>query len=168
MDKIAEVDLIQSEIDTIRADIDATTQQTSGRGRVSIKTNISIDNDRVQLLKERVNEKTGTFDEKIKILEKAVNKLKKHNSSMDEWNREYPDTTVEDLIQHGKSIAQPALDYYTHTFNQEAGDIYRLKRASRACQGFNPFVLKQWDLASLELLIDDLVYFEYRHFTENF
>ena len=53
LDKIAEVDLIQSEIDTIRADIDATTQQTSGRGRVSRRTNISIDNDIVQLLRER-------------------------------------------------------------------------------------------------------------------
>ena len=68
---------------------------------------------------------------------------------MDEWNREYPNTTVEDLIQHGKNIAQPALDYYTPNFNQEEGDIYRLKRAARACQVFNPFVLKEWDLASL-------------------
>ena len=117
---------------------------------------------------ERVNDKTATFNDKIKILEEAENKLKEHNRSMDEWKREYPDTSVEDLIQHGKSIAQPALDYYTRNFKQEAGDIYKLKRASRACQVFNPFVLKQWDLASLELLIDDLVYFEYRHFTANF
>ena len=121
LDNIAEVDLIQSEIDAIRAKIDAITQQTSGRGRVSRRTNISIDNDRVQLLKERVNEKTGTFNEKIKILEKAENKLKKHNSSMDEWNREYPDTTVGDLIQHGKSMTQPALNYYTCFFIKKQG-----------------------------------------------
>ena len=47
LDKITEVDLIQSETNLIRADIDATTKQTSGRGRVSRRTNISIDNDRV-------------------------------------------------------------------------------------------------------------------------
>ena len=32
----------------------------------------------------------------------------------------------------------------------------------------NPFVSKEWDLASLELLIDDLVYFEHGHFTNIF
>ena len=130
LDKIADVDLIQSEINLIRADIDATTKQTTGRGRVSRKTNISIDNDRVELLKERINEKTGSFNEKTKILEKAEDKLKKHNSSMDEWNKEYPNTTVEDLMKHGRNIVQPALDYYARNFNQEEGGIYRLKIAA--------------------------------------
>ena len=41
-----------------------------------------------------------------------------------------------------------------------------LTRAARTCQVFNPF--KEWNLASLKLFIDDLVYFEYRHFTEKF
>ena len=63
--------------------------------------------------------------------------------------------------------AKPELDYYTRNFNQEEGYIYMFKIAARSCQVFNPFVLKEWDLASLELLIDDLVYFEYRHFTAN-
>ena len=94
--------------------------------------------------------------------------MKKHNSSIDEWNIEFPNTAVEDLIQHGKDIVQHALNYYICTFNQEEGDIYRLKRAATSCQVFNPFVLKEWNLASLEILIDNLVYFEYRHFTEKF
>ena len=142
-DKILEVELIHREIETIRADIDATTQQTSGRGRVSRRTNISIDNDRVQLLKERVNERTGACNEKRKEVEKAKDKLEKQKNSMDEWNREYPNSIIEDLINHGKSIAQPVLDYYTRNFNQVEGDIYRLKRVARACQVFNPFVLKE-------------------------
>ena len=61
---------------------------------------------------------------------------------MDEWNRDFPNTTVKDLIQYGKDVAQPILDYYTRNFNQEEGDIYRLKRVARAYQMFNPFVLK--------------------------
>ena len=50
---------------------------------------------------------------------------------MNKWNKECPSTTVEDLIQHGKSMVQLALDYYDFNFNQEEGDIYRLKRAAR-------------------------------------
>ena len=87
---------------------------------------------------------------------------------MDEWEKDFPNTTVDDLIQYGKDIAQPALDYYARNFNEEGGDIYKLKRAARACQVFNPFMYTELDIVSLELLIDDLAYFGYRHFTKNF
>ena len=60
------------------------------------------------------------------------------------------------------------LEHYDCDFNQEEGDIYRLKRVAIVCQMFNLFVLKVWDLASLELLIDDLVYFEHKCFTDFF
>ena len=56
-DKIVEVDMIQREIEAIRANVDTTYQQTLGRGRVSRGTNISIDNDRVQLLKGSINKR---------------------------------------------------------------------------------------------------------------
>ena len=166
--KKVEIDLVQHQIQTIQANIDATTQHTSGRGRVSRRTNISINNDRVQLLEQSVNDKSAEYDELAKEVEKAESKLTKHMNIMEEWNKEFPNITVEDLIQHGRSIAQPALNYYTRNFNQEDGDIYRLKRAARASQIFNPFVLQELDIASLELLIDDLANFEYRHFTKNF
>ena len=51
LDKISEVHLMQSEINLIRADVDATTKKTSGRRRVSRRTNVSVENDRVKLLK---------------------------------------------------------------------------------------------------------------------
>ena len=46
--------------------------------------------------------------------------------------------------------------------------MYSLKRASRACQMFNPFVLNEVSINLLELLVDDLQYFEYRCFANEF
>ena len=40
----------------------------------------------------------------MKTLEKAKDNMKKHNSSMDEWNKEHPNATVEDLMNKIKSM----------------------------------------------------------------
>ena len=44
--------------------MDTITQKNSSRGRMSRKTNVSIDNERVQLLEERIAERTGVRNEK--------------------------------------------------------------------------------------------------------
>ena len=120
---------------------------------------------RTQLLEKRMEERTKARNEKTKEVEKAENILKKHKSSMDDCNKEFPSTDVEDLIQNGKGIVQPTLDCYDRNFNQEEGEKHRLKRAARSCHIFKLFVLLEWDIALLELLIDDLANFERSDFT---
>ena len=87
-------------------------------------------------------------------------KLNRHNATIENWNINYPNRTIDGLIRRGKAISKPTLNYYTSNYNDEEGDLFRLKRAARAIQIFNPFVLKEWNLESLKLLADDLVYFE--------
>ena len=46
--------------------------------------------------------------------------------------------------------------------------MYNLKRAASGCQIINPFILKEVFVNLLELLVDDLEYFEYKHFIKEF
>lgn len=159
---------IEPEIENIRKELDDTANQTSSRGRTSRRSNIVIDQDKVESLNMRLNEAEIRYDARKKGVEEVVKKLRTHEIAMDRWNRKFPNKTVNDLVRHGKNIAKPALDYYRSNFNDEGGDMYNLKRASKACQIFNPFVLKEVSINLLELLVDDLQYFEYRCFTKEF
>ena len=160
--------MVETEIESIKMELHNTANQTSSRGRTSKRSNIIINQDKVESLNVRKNEAEIRYAEKKKGVEEVAKKLSNHEIIMDGWNRKFPNKTVDDLMRHGKDIAQPALDYYKCNFNEEGGDMYNLKGAARGCQIFNPFVLKEVSINSLELLVDDLEYFEYKHFTKGF
>ena len=83
------------------------------------------------------------YDARKKGFEEVAKKLCKHETAMDGWNRKFPNKTVNDLVRHGKSIAQPALDYYKSNFNEEGGDLYNLKRALKSLPNFHPICVKR-------------------------
>ena len=120
---------IESEIENTRKESDSLANHTSSHGRTSRKSNIVIDQDKVESLNVRLNEVEMSYDVKEKGAEEVVKKIDTHETTMDGWNMKFPNKTVNDLVRHGKSIAKPALDFYKSNFNEEGADKYNLKRA---------------------------------------
>ena len=65
-------------------------------------------------------------------------------------------------------VIQPAVDYYVTQFNENTGESYKFKKCLEACKMFDPFYLKNVSISTLELLVDNLIYFEYEEFDEKF
>ena len=75
---------------------------------------------------------------------------------------------MEELVAYGKQIVQPAIDYFKKHFIHEDGDLYHVFKAARACQFLDPLILKELPIGELELLVDDLSYFQFDAFTPAF
>lgn len=68
----------------------------------------------------------------------------------------------------GRACIQPGFTYYQDHFNEEGGRLYRLKLGFRAAEVFDPIKLPEMTVSCANLLIDDLVYFDFPEFTTDF
>ena len=100
-----------------------------------------------------------------KIKDEAIEELQK-------WTEKFPYLSTDSLIDHAKSIGQPAIDYYNKVYNTEAGDCYNVRQMVDASQIFNPIFLKGKSdteiVTVLHPLVDKLIHFGYPQFTEDF
>ena len=83
-----------------------------------------------------------------------------------------PYLSTDSLINHAKSIGQPAIDYYNKVYNTEADDCYNVRQIVDTSQIFNPIFLKGKSdteiVTVLHPLVDKLIHFDYPQFTEDF
>ena len=116
---VQEKEAIEPEIENIKKELDNTADQTLSRGKTSRRSNIVIDQDKVESLNVRLNEAETRYDAKKNKVEEVVKKLRMHEITMNGWNRKFPNKIKDELVRHGKNIAQPALDYYKSSFNND-------------------------------------------------
>ena len=98
---------IESKIENVRKELDSIANQTSSRGRISRKSDIIINQDKVESLNVRLNEVEMRYDAKKKGVEEVVKKINTHETAMDRWNTKFPNKTVDNLVRHGKIQLNP-------------------------------------------------------------
>ena len=68
--------------------------------------------------------------------------------------------TKEGLLEYGRLCIPPGHKKYKEQFVDPGGRCTNIRKAAYACQVFEPFVLKKMPVNALELLVDQLRYFE--------
>ena len=59
-----------------------------------------------------------------------------------DWKLRFTHRTRDSLIAHGKSIIEPAKQYYTSLFSNNEGDSYIMRRVDKGCKIFYTLSLK--------------------------
>ena len=82
----------------------------------------------------------------------------------------FPYRNKESIIEYGKSIGLPALNYYNEQFIRKNGDFYKLRKRWKACEIFDPLFLKgkENNIQRLNNIARDLKHFEYPDFDDEF
>lgn len=74
--------------------------------------------------------------------------------------------TRDTLLQHRKTVLQPAFDYYKKLFID--GDCCHMSKMAEACDMFNPILLKDISqtkvVTKLHYMADILIHFKYNEF----
>jgi hypothetical protein len=83
------------------------------------------------------------------------------------WEEQATAKSKDDFIAHARKAVQPAFGYYTATFQTEAGDMNGVRMMCEAAKIFDPFFLKASSIATIELLVDLLKYYEYPEFDDS-
>ena len=97
----------------------------------------------------------------LPLIEKAKNGYDSHKNALDEFKNEFKHRTEQELLNYAKTLIEPSAKYYSDKFNNENGDLYKIKQAARVAQLFDPLFIKDKTLQALELLADDMTYFGY-------
>ena len=73
---------------------------------------------------------------------------------LQEWQKGFNVTIVDELISYGNQIFRPCFDYYHKQFPDPDGDLCRLRNSAIAAQIFDPFVLREASIKRLRVLAD--------------
>ena len=115
--------------------------------------------------KEEFRKAQVDYDKVLELKTKVDNDVKKAIEN-------FPYNNKELLVNHAKSIGKPMIEYYHKLFTIEDGDCYNIRQMAEAAQIFNPIFLSGHTdaeiVTKLHLLIDKLIYFGYKQFTERF
>ena len=80
---------------------------------------------------------------------------------LDKWVKKYGHLRDPvGVLEHGRKCIRPGHKKYKEQFIDPGGRCTNIRKASLACQIFDPFVLKETSAIALEILADELVHFE--------
>ena len=86
-------------------------------------------------------------------------------ASFEKWKEKFPHRTQDSLMAHGKSILQPAGEYYKKLFTEEGGVCYNIRNMSEAALIFDPIELSEMSDADVVTVnhyrADQLDFFRY-------
>ena len=145
---------------------------TSQNGRRRMNTERAINTTQLNKVKEdlvkakeELRKAQVDYDKVLELKTKVDNDVKKAIEN-------FPYNNKELLVNHAKSIGKPMIEYYHKLFTNEDGDCYNIRQMAEAAQIFNPIFLSGHTdaeiVTKLHLLIDKLIYFGYKQFTERF
>jgi len=114
---------------------------------------------------DRLLEPKNAAKKKIRRIEK-VEEIERKN--MEALKAKFPHRTVEELVEYGKRLTRPAIDYFKKHWTKEDGALYHVQMSARACQFLDPLQLRELSIDELELLVDELRHFKFKEFTPAF
>jgi hypothetical protein len=141
------------------------TSNTTRTERKSHRTNRATDTDALDELLDKIVE-ANLEQRTAKAAEKKVkDESDEVCASFEKWKEKFPHRTQDSLMAHGKSILQPAGEYYKKLFTEEGGVCYNIRNMSEAALIFDPIELSEMSDADVVTVnhyrADQLDFFRY-------
>ena len=129
----------------------ATTAQSYKDGTVSRSSDLAS-------VKRAAEREVSSAKRNVTQAEKV---LKEAMDAFDAWDQQYGQLLrANGVMQYGRSCIRPGHIKYREQFVDNGGRCTKLRLASRGAKVFDPFILKMTSIAALELIADELSYFE--------
>jgi Ribonuclease G/E len=149
--KLQNSNAAKAKVDGFRSEKASLTSNTTRTGRTSHRTNRATDTDALDELLDKIVE-AKLEQRAAKAAEKKVkDESDEVCASFEKWKEKFAHPTPDSLMAHGKSILQPAGDYYRKLFMEEDGDCYNIRKMSEAALIFDPIELSKLSDADIVL-----------------
>ena len=160
-------------LETEKSSIRGTTSQRGRQGRRTAQTLSDTDLDRLVDVVARIAAAKGRVKSLTKARKDALELEKEKAKEYEDWKKEFPYRTTEQLLEYGKVLLHSATEYYNKVFLWTSGDSYQTRRMAEAAQLFNPVWLAETIKDEADIinilypLADMLKSFGYKRITDN-
>ena len=146
------------------------THTTGTGGRRRQRANRMINNDHLQAKDLEILNATAIIDELQTRLNEKRTTHDEAKINLAKWKETFPHRTRNEILTYGKTIGEPAMNYYIKHFKEETGDLFLFRKRALACKIFDPFFLrgKGNQIQRLQIIAMGLIHFEYQDFDNEF